>query len=57
MDGALPIVRAGAIGLGSSSGRSASFVFWRRKLGQQVRPVASNNAAYFVIEDRNITLA
>ena len=24
-------------------------LFFRRKLGQQVRPVASNNAAYFII--------
>jgi len=25
-------------------------IFFRRKLGQQVRPVASDNAAYFVID-------
>jgi hypothetical protein len=38
----------------SSSGRCASFVFWRRKLRQQVRPVASNNAAYSVVDSSDV---
>jgi len=30
-----------------------SFVFWR-KLGKQVRPVTTDNAAYFIVDSINV---